>query len=93
MLRFYGTLTYRFAPSTFFATRTALWRGNQELIGPFDSGAAFSYVMRDGTVQASVTASDFDDVRAVRLTATALGDGANRYNVQRPIQVDIPFRN
>ena len=27
VLRFYGSLTYRFAPSTFFATRTALWRG------------------------------------------------------------------
>ncbi len=93
VLRFYGTLTYRFAPSTFFASRTALWRGSQELIGPFDEGAAFSYVMADGSVQTSVSSTDFADVRAIRLTATALGDGANRYDVQRPIEVDIPFRN
>lgn len=93
VLRFYGNLSYRFAPSTFFATRTALWRGNQELIGPFENGAAFSYVMADGSVENSVSSSDFDDVRAIRFTATALGDGANRYNVQRPIEVDIPFRN
>ena len=26
-------------------------------------------------------------------TATALGDGANRYDVQRPLEIDIPFRN
>ena len=93
VVRLYGTLTYRFAPSTFFATRTALWRGSQELIGPFDTGAGFSYVMADGTVQSSVSSSDFDDVRAIRISATALGDGANRYDVQRPVQLDIPFRN
>ena len=93
VLRFYGNLKYHFAPSTFFATRTALWRGTQELIGPFDNGAAFSYVMVDGTVQASVSSSDLDDVRAIRITAIALGDGANRYDVQRPLEIDIPFRN
>ena len=93
VIRFFGNLKYSFASSTFFTTRTALWRGNQELIGPFDNGAAFSYVMADGTVQNSVSSSDFDDVRAIRLTATALGDGANRYNVQRPLEIDIPFRN
>lgn len=93
VVRMYGYLTYRFAPSTFFSTRTALWRGSQELIGPFDDGATFSYLMADGTVQASVTATDFADVRAIRIVATALGDGANRYDVQRPILLDIPFRN
>lgn len=93
VLRFYGSLTYRFAPSTFFATRTALWRGNQELIGPFENGAEFSYVMFDGSVEDAVSSGDFEKVRAIRLTATALGDGANRYNVQRPIEIDIPFRN
>ena len=93
VLRFYGTLTYRFAPSTFFATRTALWRGSQELIGPFENGAEFSYVLFDGSVEDAVSSGDFDKVRAIRLTAVALGDGANRYNVQRPIEIDIPFRN
>jgi prepilin-type N-terminal cleavage/methylation domain-containing protein len=93
VVRFYGTLQYRFAPSTFFATRTALWRGSQELIGPFDNGATFSYLMADGSVQTSVASADLADVRGVRLTATALGDGANRFNVQRPIELDVPFRN
>jgi prepilin-type N-terminal cleavage/methylation domain-containing protein len=93
LVRIYGNLEYSFAPSTFFSTRTALWRGNQELIGPFDNEAGFSYVMADGTVQTSVSSGDFADVRAIRLTAIALGDGANRYDVQRPIQLDIPFRN
>ena len=49
--------------------------------------------MADGTVQASVTSTDFPNVRAIRVTAIALGDGANLYNVQRPIELDIPFRN
>lgn len=93
LVRIYGNLQYSFGPSTFFSTRTALWRGSQELIGPFENGAAFSYVMADGTVQASVSSGDFANVRAIRVTAVALGDGANRYNVQRPIQLDIPFRN
>jgi hypothetical protein len=30
---------------------------------------------------------------AIRLTATAVGDGANRYDVERDLQFDIPFRN
>ena len=93
VLRFYGSLKYRFAPSTFFATRTALWRGNQELIGPFENGAEFSYVLVDGSVEDAVSSGDFDKVRAIRITAIALGDGANRYNVQRPLEIDIPFRN
>ena len=49
--------------------------------------------MVDGSVQSSVSAADFDDVRAVRVTATSVGDGANRFAVQRDLQFDIPFRN
>jgi hypothetical protein len=93
VIRAYGKLGYRFAPSSFFASGTALWRGSQELVGPFAQGASFSYVMDDGSVQASVSSGDFSDVRAVRVTATAVGDGANRFGVQRPFSVDIPFRN
>ncbi len=93
VVRVYGRLTYRFAPSTFFATRTALWRGSQELIGPLENEASFSYVMDDGSVESSVSGSDLRDVIAVRVTATALGDGPNRYDVARPIEFDIPFRN
>lgn len=93
LVRAYGAITYKFASSNFFATRWALWRGTQELVGPFEAGAAFSYVMDDGSVLSSVSASDFDEVVAVRLTATAVGAGVNRFDVERPIVFDIPFRN
>ncbi len=93
VVRFYGKLTYRFDPSTIFATRTALWRGVQELTGPFENGAEFDYVMDDGSVADKVPASKFDEVVAVRVVAVSVGDGANRYAVQRNLQFDIPFRN
>lgn len=93
MVRFYSRLSYHFAPSSFFQSRTALWRGTQELVGPFQSGAAFSYVLNNGNVQNSVSASNFDKVVAIRVTATAVGDGANRYDVERDLEFDIPFRN
>jgi prepilin-type N-terminal cleavage/methylation domain-containing protein len=93
MVRFYSRLAYHFAPSSFFQSRTALWRGTQELVGPFESGAAFSYVMDDGSVQNSVSSGNLDQVVAIRVTATAVGDGANRYDVERDLEFDIPFRN
>jgi prepilin-type N-terminal cleavage/methylation domain-containing protein len=92
-VRFYGLLTYRFASSVFFGTRTALWRGPQELVAPFENTAAFSYVMDDASVQNSVNASDFDRVTAIRVTATATGDGANRFGVNRSLEFDVPLRN
>jgi prepilin-type N-terminal cleavage/methylation domain-containing protein len=93
MVRFYSRLAYHFAPSSFFQSRTALWRGAQELVGPFESGASFSYLLDDGSVRSNVSAANFDRVVAVRVTATAVGDGANRYDVQRELEFDIPFRN
>ncbi len=93
IVRFYSRLSYHFRASSFFGTRTALWRGSQELVGPFEDTAAFSYVMDDGTIRNSVPNPQLDEVVAIRLTATAVGDGANRFNVQRDLQFDIPFRN
>lgn len=93
LVRVYGELTYKLAPSSFFTTRTALWRGTQELVGPFENGASLSYVMDDGSVQTSVSSADFDDVVAVRVTATTIGEGANRYNVSRAVNFDVSFRN
>jgi type II secretory pathway pseudopilin PulG len=93
MVRFYGLLTYRFAPSTFFQSRTALWRGAQELTGPFENGAALSYVLDDGSVKTGVSGGDLESVRSIRVTATAVGDGVNRFDVQRDLRFDIPFRN
>lgn len=93
MVRFYGLLTYRFAPSTFFQSRTALWRGVQELTGPFENGAEFSYVMDDGTVRSNVSGGSLESVRAVRVSAVAVGDGVNRFDVRRDLVFEIPFRN
>ena len=93
LVRGYGSLTYRFAASTFFAANTALWRGTQELVGPFDDAAAFSYVMADGTVRTSVVGTALDSVVAVRMTATAVGEGSNPHNISRPVTFDVPFRN
>ncbi len=93
LMRGYGSLTYKFAASTFFTNNTALWRGTQELVGPFDNGAAFSYVMSDASVRASVAGSSLDSVVAVRMTATAVGEGSNPHNISRPVTFDVPFRN
>lgn len=93
LVRAYGKLSYHIAASSFLPSGWAVWRGNQELVGPFESGAAFAYVRSDGSVVSSVSSSDFDDVVAVRLTATAVGDGSNPYNVSRPVDFEVPFRN
>lgn len=94
MVRFYSRLSYHFAPSTFFTARTALWRGTQELVGPYEDDAAFSFVMDDGSVvKSNVSAANFHKIIAIRVTATAVGDGANRYDVRREVEFDIPFRN
>jgi type II secretory pathway pseudopilin PulG len=92
-LRAYGSVTYRLAPSTFFAPSWSLWRGSQELVGPFEVGGAFGYVLDDGSETASVAAVDFDRVVAVRLTATAVGEGSNPYGVRRSVDFEVPFRN
>lgn len=92
LMRGYVQLRYRFAPSALGAG-TALWRDAQELVSPLSSGAAFSYLMVGGGVQSTVASADLDDVRAVRFTAQAVGDGPNEFNVQRDITFDIPLRN
>ena len=92
MVRGYVQVTYRFAASA-LGSGVALWRDAQELVSPLSSGAAFSYLMVGGGVQGTVASADLDDVRSIRFTAQALGDGANEANVQRDITFDIPLRN
>lgn len=92
-LRSYRSVIYRFAPSPFFAPSWSLWRGTQELVGPFEPGAAFGYLMDDGSSQSSVAIGDFGRVVAIQLTATAVGEGSNPYAVRRIVDFDIPFRN
>lgn len=90
-LRYFGRLTYEFKASGFDADATALYRENQELASPFRSDAGFTYVMADGSEQTSTT--NFDDIRRVRISATAVGDGANKHDVERDLDYDVALRN
>lgn len=92
-MRVYGQLTYKFDDSDFVDSGLAVWRNTQELVSPFDEDAAFQYVMADGSVQSAVSPADFEDVRIIRIDVTAMGDGANRYDIEREIQFDVPLRN
>lgn len=89
-LRFFGRLSYEFRPSSTGSGR-ALYRGSQELASSFEPDASFSYVMADGSVTGSTTS--FSDIRRIRISATAVGDGANRYDVARDLTYDVHLRN
>lgn len=93
LIRTYGRLTYRFAPSTFFPTMDALWRGSQEMTGPFVDGAGFSYVMDDGSERARVDDADVGRVRAVRIAARAVGQTGEMFGVSRDLRFDVRLRN
>ncbi len=90
-VRVYRLLTYRFAPSVFSTGRT-LWRGTDELVGPFADTASFQYVMADGSVETAVTGSDLDDVTAVRVSGTT-EDTDTRFDVERTFNFDVELRN
>lgn len=90
IVRRYRHLSYRFGPSG-IGGGYALFRGPQELAGPFDPRSSFSYVMDDGTVQTSVAVSDLDRIRRVRVNATAIDDDP-RFDLQRDLVLDIPLR-
>lgn len=89
-VRKYGELSYHFDPSS-FASGTALWRNHQELVSPFEADAAFSYVMASGdTLSAPAT---LEDVRGIRITATAVGEEDARVEVTRDLDFTIWLRN
>ncbi len=90
-VRVYRLLTYRFAPSV-FATGRTLWRGSDELVGPFADSASFSYVMADGGIQATVSGSALDSVRALRVSGTTV-DEDSRFAVERSFNFDVELRN
>lgn len=91
IVRQYGLLAYRFAESD-FASGRALWRNDRELVGPFSEDAVLSYVMRDGSVQSTVTGVMLDSIRAVRLRATT-EDTDTRFEVERSFDFDVELRN
>lgn len=90
IVRRYRHLSYRFGPSS-MGTGYALFRGPQELAGPFDPGSSLSYVMADGSVRTSVTGSDLLDIRRVRVNAVAIDDDP-RFDLERDLVLDIPLR-
>ena len=90
-VRGYRLLTYRFAPSV-FASGTAIWRGDAELVGPVADSASFSYVMADGTVQTTVTGADLANVIAIRLSG-ATEDEDDRFEVAKEFSFDVELRN
>jgi hypothetical protein len=90
-VRVYRLLTYRFAPSVFTTGRT-LWRGSDELVGPFADSASFSYVMADGSIQITVSGSALDSVRALRVSGTTV-DEDSRFAVERSFNFDVELRN
>jgi len=49
--------------------------------------AAFGYVMADGSVSSTVTGAKLADVLAIRVTATAIDDGDDRF------EFDVELRN
>lgn len=91
LVRAFGTLTYRLAPSR-FSPGLALWRGRQELVPSFERGATFLYLMRDASVVAAVAPTGLPDVRAVRFAATATA-GRGRATMRRSLVYEIRLRN
>lgn len=93
VVRVFGTLTYTIDASS-FSDGLAIKRNSQELVSPFASGARFVYMDASGSVLSTpVSSSELDDIRRVRLEATAVGEGGDRWNVERDLQFDIPLRN
>lgn len=97
VLRLYRKLSYHFADSD-MGDGTALWRNEQELAAPFADGASgFRYrVCAGGSCAWFTSVSDKSDQRnitRVELQASALGDGANRYDVAMDLDYDISLRN
>ncbi len=88
----YRRLTYRFANSV-FGNGVAIWRGSQELAGPFDTDSEFNYWLRDGTkIKGKVPDPQLSDVNAIRIIATAV-DENDHFDVERSLEFDIPLRN
>lgn len=87
----YGRLTYSVETSGSYSDGRAIHRNSQELVAPFDDGARFRYVLSDGTVVARVASADLHRVRAVRLSATALGPRSGR-RVESDLHLHVPLQ-
>lgn len=92
LVRWYGVLSYRMGASTSSPGSDAIWRNDQELVTPFETGARFRYVMVNGSVRNSVTGPSLANIREIRVQVVATGTGT-AFNVSRPVTYDIPLRN
>jgi len=54
--------------------------------------ASFSYVMADGSVQATVAGGALANVRAIRVSGQTVDDDT-RFDVQRSFNFDVELRN
>ncbi len=89
-VRSYGRLSYAWSPSTTHAGSIAIRRNGQELATPFEPGARFQYVMKDGSIADRVAGASLPRVRTIRVLARSGGPGVGR-NVA-PLVYDIPLR-
>ena len=86
----YGRLALRLSPNA--RGGRSLRRNGQEIAAWLDAGAAFEYVMSDGSIRASVAAVDLPGINAVRISFAATGGELDRFGVRRPLVHDVPLR-
>lgn len=97
-LRVYGFLSYHFDPSG-FGNGSALWRNGDELVGPLAAdGVEFVYRVCPPSSSCSwkSNVTDNSEKRAIerlRVRATAIGEGNNRYDVEHDLWLEVPLRN
>ena len=85
LVRSYGRLGYRLAPSA-FGPGLALWRNGQELAAPFAAASGFTYLLSSGEERESVSPAALGEIRAVRIRLIATGpSGGARF--QPPVRI------
>ncbi len=91
IVRTYGSLSYSVVPSTTLPGNLAIRRNLQEFATPLAPGAAFEYVLANGTVVPSVGPGNLANVRVVRLITTAVGRTPGTSG--RSVVHEMPLRN
>ncbi|UCG75074.1 MAG: hypothetical protein JSV95_10035 [Gemmatimonadota bacterium] len=89
LVRVYGRLGYRYAPTS-FGSGVAVWRNGQEAAWPFDAAASFSYLLVGGEERAAVEAASLNQIRAVRLRLKATGPTGER-RFRPPVAVPAEY--
>ena len=87
----YGRLTFSIEPSGSHPGALAIYRNSQELVSPVADGAAFGYLLADGSELPGVAPAALRDVRAVRLGATAVSPRP-RYRAESPLRLHVALQ-